>query len=217
VAITDDRPGYRLRRSAAGEVRETDEFVLLRDHPQRTLIQSTAPHVSEDHAVWLGRIQAGEYVSLVGPPGVSSHRAEGRWFEADQRAALAPDAQFINLSTRALIGTGDKSLIAGVVVSGNTPKAFLFRALGENLRQYGINNPAKKIVVGVHDAKTRLHQFTATTSDDRTGLQARGMLTPHATDISGFVTLAPGAYTIVLSAATEADSGVGLVEVYEIE
>lgn len=43
------------------------------------------------------------------------------------------------------------------------------------------------------------------------------MLTPHATDISGFISLAPGAYTFVVKAKTETDQGVGMIEVFEVD
>ena len=48
--------------------------------------------------------------------------------------------KLVNLSARAVTGTGDNTLIAGLVVRGTVPKRVLIRAAGPALAQFGLAN-----------------------------------------------------------------------------
>src|SRR5208337_5240572 len=49
-----------------------------------------------------------------------------------------PAARLINISARASVGTGSNILIAGFVISGNTPEKVVIRGIGPTLSLFGV-------------------------------------------------------------------------------
>ena len=131
-------------------------------------------------------------------------------------------AKWSNLSTRVRAGIGDDSLIVGFVVAGNIPKNFLVRVIGPSLAPFGVTGVMAdpKFQVFAQGASAPLAQ-----NDDWGGGQALvaafaqvgafGLSGPASKDAALILTLAPGAYSVVVN-ATAANSGVALVEVYEL-
>ncbi len=74
-------------------------------------------------------------VSLVG---ATSARASDA---ATNTAPPTPVAHLTNISTRALVETGDDVVIGGFIVQGSGTKRVIIRALGPELTQYGVSNP----------------------------------------------------------------------------
>src|SRR6185436_14478246 len=78
---------------------------------------------------------------------VRSYRAELRgvfpgspWSSAvggDASSPLTPRARLVNISSRAMVGTGENALIAGVVVADTAAKRYLARAIGPGLAAFG--------------------------------------------------------------------------------
>jgi hypothetical protein len=126
----------------------------------------------------------------------------------------------INVSARAQVGTGGNVLIAGFVIGGTTAKTVLIRASGPALLPFGI--------VGVlPDPELQLYSGS-TVIESNTGWGGNAQISATAAQVGAFswgtaatpesailVTLAPGAYTAKVFGAS-GDTGVGLVEVYEV-
>jgi CotH kinase protein len=53
---------------------------------------------------------------------------------------LSPAARLVNISARALVGTGENVLIAGIVVSDTAQKSYLVRGVGPTLGSLGVAN-----------------------------------------------------------------------------
>ncbi len=131
-------------------------------------------------------------------------------------------AKWSNLSTRVRAGIGDDSLIVGFVVAGNIPKNFLVRVIGPSLAPFGVSGvmPDPRFQVFAQGSPAPLAQ-----NDDWGGGQtlvaafaqvgAFGLSGPASKDAALILTLAPGAYSVVVN-ATATNSGVALVEVYEL-
>jgi hypothetical protein len=221
VLILSSQP-FRIAGSVTRWIPRTI-LSILANHPQRDQIKAFTGYARDDMYVEILSNADPKYGFSFYPwtdfdyDKPAPRNGEYRMYalEPSVLQSTRPAGNFVNLSTRGLIGMGDKSLIAGFVVQGNSPKTYAIRALGEFLRQFGINNPAKNIAAEVYSGSTLLKRFAVTAPEDKTTLAGRNLLSPNATDICGLITLAPGAYTLVLSAKTEADVGVGLVEVYE--
>ena len=49
-------------------------------------------------------------------------------------------SQFLNLSTRVRVGTGDNALIGGIIIRGTAQKKVIVRALGPSLTQFGLTD-----------------------------------------------------------------------------
>ena len=142
-------------------------------------------------------------------------------FAGASEAVLARQ-RLVNISSRARVGTGDSQAIAGFVISGEESKPVLIRAVGPTLGAAPFN------VTGVL-ASPRLELFRGSTSllvntsiaanrvaIDAAGQQAGGFaLGSSGADAAILTTLAPGAYTAVVSSTT-GTAGVALVEVYDL-
>jgi hypothetical protein len=126
----------------------------------------------------------------------------------------------INVSSRAEVGVGGNVLIAGFVIGGTTSKTVLIRASGPALANFGI--------VGIlPDPELQLYSGSAVL-ESNTGWGANAQIASAASAVGAFpwgttatpdsailVTLPPGSYTAKVSGAG-GDTGVSLVEVYEV-
>jgi hypothetical protein len=130
--------------------------------------------------------------------------------------------KLLNLSTRSLAGSGNESLIAGFVVTGNSRKSMLIRAVGPTLaREFGVSSA----VAGVRLEVTRDGRSIGTsgawaTRPDASAIASAASrvgafpLAPGSEDAALLLDLEPGAYTAVVSSSTNS-SGVALIEVYD--
>ena len=137
---------------------------------------------------------------------------------------LAPKAKLINLSSRAVVGSGEDTLIAGVTVTDTLGKNYLARAAGPTLAAFGATNILPDPVLGVFRADgVEIFRNTGwSTGPDATKLpavfHAVGAF-PFAAGSADSALLAPlpaGGYTLHVSSAT-GQSGIGLVELYTVD
>ena len=122
-----------------------------------------------------------------------------------------------NISTRVSVGRGDDVLIGGFIISGNTPKKVIVRAIGASLSAGGIP-VANRLLDPVLELRNT-NGVLATNDDWRTAQEQEIIATtvpPGDNRESAIVaTLAPGAYTAVMR-GKENQTGIGLVEVYDL-
>jgi sugar lactone lactonase YvrE len=134
--------------------------------------------------------------------------------------------RLVNISARVQVGTGGNTLIAGFVIGGSTSKTVLIRASGPALGPFGITG-------ALPDPQLSLFQGnsggTSTLLQSNTGWGGDAQIAAIAASVGAFswgasatpdsallVTLPPGAYTAQVSGAS-GDTGVALVEVYEVQ
>jgi DNA/RNA endonuclease G (NUC1) len=140
----------------------------------------------------------------------------------DTSAALAQQ-RIINLSTRTTAGTGDQVAIVGFVITGLESKPVLLRGVGPALRNFGLTTAlaAPRLELRSNSGAlvaTNTGWSTSGNTAEIANAAARSGAFPLAAGSADSViltTLAPGAYTAILSAA-DAKPGVGLVEVYDL-
>ncbi|MDP3073446.1 MAG: DUF4394 domain-containing protein [Opitutaceae bacterium] len=128
-----------------------------------------------------------------------------------------PALGIINTSARGLIAPGEGVVITGFVVGGTAPVNVLVVARGPSLTAFGV-------VSAIADTRVTLYRgATALESNDDWQTHARATEIMATTFAPGspresalLATLAPGAYTAVVSGAGTAVAGVALVEVYEL-
>lgn len=135
----------------------------------------------------------------------------------DLTAGSGPE--LVNISSRGFVDTGSNVMIAGFIVAAQTGgnSQVIVRALGPSLGKAGVADP-------LVDPKLELRNSNGTlvaANDDwkstqQAAIQATGV--PPSNDLEAAIvaTLAPGAYTAIAS-GKEGGSGVGLVEVYNLE
>lgn len=133
------------------------------------------------------------------------------------RITLQP-SKLVNLSTRVMTGSDAESLIAGFVITGDTPKTMLIRGIGPTLADYGVTGVLEDPMLEVYSGS-----IVVDDNDDWGGGSevAEAMTTVGAFGLSNdsadaclLLTLEPGAYTAIVSA--KGDPGIALVEVYEM-
>ncbi len=123
----------------------------------------------------------------------------------------------LNLSTRGLVGQGDQSLIGGFIVTGSESQQVVLRGLGPSLAEAGISDPLADPVLTVYDAKGAVvaqndNWQNATGADE---IIAQGLAPTDPAEAATLQTLAPGAYTFVVTGKS-ATPGTGLVEAYNL-
>ncbi len=127
-----------------------------------------------------------------------------------------------NISTRALIGTGDNVLIGGFIVQGSEPATVILRAIGPSLSEVSLTGELVDPMITVFDSNQRQ---IATNDDWFTAPDAATIasfnLDPHNSRESAvYLTLQPGAYTAIVESFTDAQTppstGVGLFELYDL-
>ena len=86
-------------------------------------------------------------VSLMGDTGT---RAIGA---ATDTSPPTPLPQLTNISTRALVETGDNVVIGGFIVQGSATKRVIIRALGPELTQHGVSDALHNPTLELHNAR----------------------------------------------------------------
>jgi hypothetical protein len=121
--------------------------------------------------------------------------------------------QLGNISTRGFVQTGDKVMIAGLVVQ-NQNKPVVMRALGPTLAGFGVNNALPDPTLSLYDGNGVLLVSNDDWRDTQESTIAGTGLAPR-NDLESAIagTLAPGSYTAVVRGYEDA-IGNALIEVY---
>jgi cytochrome c peroxidase len=134
---------------------------------------------------------------------------------------FAAPSKLANISTRAFVGTGDDILIAGFTVgNASNVETIIVRGLGQSLQASGVAQFLIDPKLEVHnaDGATLAANDNWPSPDNASNDIINTGLSPKFFNESAvLLTLGPGAYTALLSAApTPFPPGVGLVEVYSL-
>jgi hypothetical protein len=132
-------------------------------------------------------------------------------------------ARLINISTRAVVGTGANILIPGFVISGSGSETLLIRADGPALTGFGVAGALAQPVLAVFDSNgnTLASNTGWETSSNPAQLASVAAqvgafaFTSGSADSAVLVTLPAGAYTVHVS-GVNSGTGVALAEVYEV-
>jgi hypothetical protein len=134
-------------------------------------------------------------------------------------AASSTPARLGNISTRGQVLTGNDVMIGGFVIGGTAAKTVLVRARGPSMIPAGVTNAI------LDPTMTLVNQATGTiiaTNDNWTSasnasaITATGLAPTDTRESAILMSVAPGAYTAVVSGVNNA-IGVGIVEVFEID
>ena len=128
--------------------------------------------------------------------------------------AMTGDSQLANISTRASVQTGSDVLIGGFIVLGDQSARIIVRAMGPSIPVTGaLADPTLEL----HDSNGAL---LATNDNWRSDQEAEIIATnvPPSNDAESAIvtTLPPALYTTIVQGAN-GTTGVGLVEVYNIQ
>lgn len=171
---------------------------------------------------------SGTTLTLTGQPGlvtVTASRPAGAGFAAAAdvvrtfTVTAAPVAdRLINLSARVRIAPDpSRSLIAGFVIAGPQPKRVLVRGIGPTLAAFGVGdalvNPRLQIFDSTGTVVLENDDWSGTDTAAAFAQVSAFALAPGSRDAALLATLAPGSYTMQITAGTE--TGTALAEVYD--
>jgi hypothetical protein len=159
----------------------------------------------------------GPYTAIVQGNGNTSGIALVEVYDLNQGAA----SKLANLSTRALVTTGDNIVIAGFMLGGSPPQAgddrILVRGIGPSLTAAGVPNALPDPTLELRDSNGALLATNNDWQDDPVQMAeiAAASLAPTSNVESAIAaTLPPGHYTALLAGQNNS-TGIGVVEVYD--
>lgn len=131
-----------------------------------------------------------------------------------------PSGQALNISTRVRVETGGGVMIGGFIVSGNVPKTIGVRGLGPSLSEFGLTDLLADPILELHSSDGTLlaqNDDWQSNSAQAAQLTALGLALHHPNESGLVATLNPGASYTALLAGKDGGTGVGVVEVYDVE
>jgi hypothetical protein len=121
-------------------------------------------------------------------------------------------SRLLNISTRMRVETGDNSLIAGFIITGNSPKTVIIRGLGASLPISGaVADPNLTLIT---PGGTFFNDNWRSTQEQ--AIIASGVPPTRDSESAIVTILQPGAYTAVMRGNGNT-TGVGLLEVYDLD
>jgi len=128
-------------------------------------------------------------------------------------------AKLANISTRALIGTGNDAVIAGFILGNNSGQTrIVLRGLGGSLTAFGIPNALVNPTLELRDNNGAVLASNDDWHDDpaqAAELTAAGLGLTNSLESAIAINLGPGQYTALLTGDHGTTFGVGVIEVYD--
>ena len=134
----------------------------------------------------------------------------------------ANPAHLANISTRAVVGSDDAALIGGFILRGDAPKRVAVRALGPSLADVGLTDVLPDPTLELHDSSGAL---IASNDNWQSASNAQELidasLSPNRPNESAILITLPASsdgvgYTAIVR-GVDGSSGIGLVEVYDLD
>jgi sugar lactone lactonase YvrE len=175
---------------------------------------------SHDSAL-LETLAAGPYTAQVSGQSGDSGVALAEVYDATPAGSYTPASpRLVNISARTQVGTSANILIAGFVIGGSTSKTVLIRASGPALAAFGVSGLLPDPQLQLYAASTLVETNDGWGGDSEilaaaASVGAFAWSSPTSADSAILVTLPPGSYTAQVAGAS-GDTGVALIEVYEV-
>lgn len=134
-------------------------------------------------------------------------------------AAPTTNAKIVNLSTLTQVGSGTRTLIVGFTISGAGTKRVLIRALGPQLREYGVSGVLRDPILEVFDSTgakiAESDDWDAAMESIFTEAGAAGLITGSRDAAMELVLSAGTSFTVQIRSA-DTTVGNALLEIYEL-
>ena len=204
-------PALELHDSTGVLLQSNDDWQESLDSGE--IIDSGLAPSDPREAAIIARLSPGSYTFILS--GVNNTTGVGlvESYTLDTSASRAA-----NISTRGRVGAGEDVLIGGFIVTGQTPKQMLLRALGPSLGASGTSAFLADPVVELHDADGQLiaSNDNWTSAANASDITATGIPPADPREAALLETVAPGVYTAVVYGA-DGGEGLALIEVYDLD
>jgi uncharacterized Zn-binding protein involved in type VI secretion len=180
---------------------------------QAIIDSGLAPSNNFESAI-LRSLSPGNYTAIV--RGVSSGTgiAVVEGYDLDMTAG----SKLGNISTRALVQTGDNVMVGGLIITGTGQKNVIVRAIGPSLAQQGITNPLLDPTLELHDNNGALliaNDDWQENSTQAAQITTSGLAPSNPAESALATSLLPGTYTAIVT-GKNGTTGIGVVEVYNL-
>ncbi len=136
--------------------------------------------------------------------------------DPQDKATSAGGSRLANISTRGKVATGDKVMIGGFIVSGEESANVLIRAIGPSLAAAGVPGTLADPQLDLYDIQgTKINSNDNWRDSQQSEIEATGLAPADDHESAIRTTLAPGAYTAIVS-GVGGTAGLGLVESYNL-
>jgi hypothetical protein len=178
-----------------------------RDTQEAEIVATGIPPTNDLESAIVVALPPGAYTAIV--QGVNGGTGVG----IAEVYNLADESVLANVSTRALVGTGDSVMIGGLIVGGDDPLPVIVRAIGPSLPvPEALGDPT----LDLYDGNGAL---IASNDNWRSDQEADLIATtiPPTNDLESAIVreLAPGNYTAIVRGVNNT-TGVALVEAYDL-
>jgi hypothetical protein len=127
--------------------------------------------------------------------------------------------RLVNVSTRAGVLAGDKTLIPGFVIGGTGKKELILRGVGPKLLDFGVPTAVDDTAVRLYTGQTQIggnDDWSATEIGDGFSRVYAFALNPGSKDSALRTQLDPGSYSMHVTGVGGA-TGTGLAEIYDLD
>jgi len=131
----------------------------------------------------------------------------------------ATGSQLANISTRGLVLTGNNVMIGGFILGGGSNARVVVRGIGPSLSQFGVNNPLADPTLELHDGNGAVLISNDNWQDDpltASQLTFLNLASSNVRESGIFTSLPPGLFTAIL-AGKNGGTGIGLLEMYNVQ
>jgi len=178
-------------------------------------IQATGiPPTNDRESAILATLAPGAYTAVMTGKGGTAGVAVVEVYDLSQ----AETSKLANISTRALVSTGDDILIAGFVLGGSSmDDRIVVRGMGPSLAAAGLRNALADPILELRDLNGGLIVANNDWRDNPVSadeISAAGLAPVNNLEAAITAALTPGVYTALLRDRNNG-TGVGVVEVYD--
>ena len=184
-----------------------------RDSADRAEIQASGLAPDDDReAAIIREIGSGAHTAVIRGAGGSTGVGLVEVYDLND----ASNSDVANISTRAIIDTGDNLLIGGFIVQGDTAQRMVIRALGPSLAAQQVSGVLENPTLELRDGNGALLQSNDDwRSSQEAEITATGLAPANDRESAILRTLPAGDYTALVRGVNDT-TGIGLVEAYNL-
>jgi hypothetical protein len=206
--LTD--PTLELRAANGGLIVQNDDWQDNSAQAAQLSALGLAPQDSKESGI-VATLPPGAYTAILAGKNSGAGVGLVEVYDTNQAA----DSRLANISTRGLVQAGSNVMIGGFILGGGSDSRIAVRGIGPSL---GLNPPLADPTLELHDGDGALLVANDNWQDDPASaaqLTSFGLALQDPNESGIFTSLPPGAFTVIV-AGKNGGTGVGLVEIYNV-